>query len=104
MVQSALPKGPLNKDPREAFGHRQAPRLIDQFGKLDLAAAGPRTVYSCYDKRGFLEKNFRLGVFRRNRLRQPPDHQVDIVLAQFTVLQVWEIADRDAKCKSRILL
>src|SRR5260370_23128770 len=103
MVQSARSKSSFNKGPRETFGRCHAPRLVDQFGELDLAAAGPRTVLSCDDKCVFMEKDFRLGVFRRNRIRQPPDHQVYVVLAQFTVLQVGEIADRGAKGESRIL-
>src|SRR6266446_1356698 len=91
------------KGPWETFRRRQGPRLVGQLGELDLAAADPRTVHSCYDKRGLLEKNFRLCVFGRNRIRQPPDHQIDFVLTEFAVLQVREIANRDAKGKPRIL-
>jgi hypothetical protein len=49
-VQPARPKSVGNKGPWKTFKRGQAPRLIDQIGKLDLAAAGLVVLHSCHNK------------------------------------------------------
>ena len=44
------PKIVGNKIPSKTFERGQAPRLIDQIGKLDLAVAGLAVLHSCHDK------------------------------------------------------
>jgi hypothetical protein len=46
----ARPKSVDNKGPWKTFKRGQAPRLIGQLRKLDLAAVGLVVLHSCHDK------------------------------------------------------
>src|SRR5947208_15564358 len=71
-----------NPAARKAFARRQAPTLVDQFGKADFAPSPQWIVQASDDNTAFMQQHLHISISGWLWCGHTPDHEVDVVIAQ----------------------
>src|SRR5438270_1957040 len=101
--QPASLKGVCDPAAGETFARRQTPALVDQFGKMDLSPACPRVAQSRNNDAAFMQQHLHSRIRGWRWTWQTRDHEVDVMVAQMTILQLRGLVLDDMECEPRIL-